>query len=239
MPDGDDWVLSGQKSWITNAGVSDYYTVMAVTDPDADRGRGITAFVVESSDDGFALGAPERKLGIRVATRELLFEGCRLPGDRVIGEPGDGLRIALRTLDHTRVTIGAQAVGIAAGALDLATAYAKERPAVRHRDRPVPGRAVHAGRHGDGPRGRPPAGLPGCRRQRAGRAVATFLGAAAKCFASDTAMQITTDAVQLLGGYGYTRDYPAERMMRDAKITQIYEGTNQIQRVVMAEDCSV
>ena len=234
VPVGDDWVLSGQKSWITNAGVSEYYTVMAVTDPEAGS-RGITAFVVEASDEGFSLGAPERKLGIRGSpTRELLFDRCPLPGDRIVGEPGHGLKIALQTLDHTRVTIGAQAVGIAAGALDVATAYVKERRQF--------GRAV--------------AEFQGVQfmladmamkleaaRQLVYRAAAasereesalSFLGAAAKCFASDVAMEITTDAVQLLGGYGYTRDYPVERMMRDAKVTQIYEGTNQIQRLVMA-----
>ena len=237
VPDGDGWILSGQKSWITNAGVSDYYTVLAVSDINAERGREITAFVVESSDDGLVLGAPERKLGIKGSpTRELLFDGCRIPGDRVVGEPGDGLRIALRTLDHTRVTIGAQAVGIAAGSLDLATAYTKERQqfgtAIAHFEGVQFMLADMA------------MGLEAA-RQLVYRAAAaserdepslTFLGAAAKCFASDTAMQITTDAVQLLGGYGYTRDYPAERMMRDAKITQIYEGTNQIQRVVMARE---
>jgi alkylation response protein AidB-like acyl-CoA dehydrogenase len=237
VPAGDDWILTGQKSWITNAGVSDYYTVMAVTDPNADRGQGITAFVVESSDDGLALGEPERKLGIRGSpTRELLFEGCRIPGDRVIGDPGDGLRIALRTLDHTRVTIGAQAVGIAAGALDLATTYAKERQQF--------GTAIAKFQGVQFMLAEMAMSLEAA-RQLVYRAAAaserdeptlTFLGAAAKCFASDTAMRITTDAVQILGGYGYTRDYPVERMMRDAKITQIYEGTNQIQRVVMARE---
>jgi alkylation response protein AidB-like acyl-CoA dehydrogenase len=233
--DGDDWVLNGQKSWITNAGESSYYTVMAVTDPDGARGSRATAFVVEASDPGFSVGALERKLGIKGSpTRELYFEQCRIPGDRVIGTPGEGLKIALRTLDHTRVTIGAQAVGIAAGALAAATAYVKERQQF----------------------GQPISEFQGVQfmladmamkleaaRQLVYRAAAaserseeslSFLGAAAKCFASDAAMEITTDAVQLFGGYGYTRDYPVERMMRDAKITQIYEGTNQIQRMVMA-----
>src|SRR3954465_13437310 len=126
--DGDDWVLTGQKSWITNAGISQYYTVLAVTDPEARRGAGISAFVVERSGEGFTFGEPERKLGIKGSpTRELIFDGVRLPGDRMVGAPGEGLRIALRTLDHTRVTIGAQAVGIARGALEAATAYVKER----------------------------------------------------------------------------------------------------------------
>jgi alkylation response protein AidB-like acyl-CoA dehydrogenase len=237
VTDGDGWILSGQKSWITNAGVSDYYTVMAVTDPDAERGRRITAFVVESSDEGLLLGEPERKLGIKGSpTRELLFDGCRIPGDRMIGEPGDGLRIALRTLDHTRVTIGAQAVGIAAGALDLATAYTKERQQF--------GSAIAKFQGVQFMLADMAIGLEAA-RQLVYRAAAAsdgdepalaLLGAAAKCFASDAAMKITTDAVQLLGGYGYTRDYPAERMMRDAKITQIYEGTNQIQRMVIARE---
>src|SRR3954463_16121678 len=126
--DGDTFVLDGQKSWITNAGISAYYTVLAVTDPDAPRGRGVTAFVVERDDEGFSFGEPEHKLGIKGSpTRELHFDGCRIPADRMVGSPGDGLKLALRTLDHTRVTIGAQAVGIAQGALDAATAYVKER----------------------------------------------------------------------------------------------------------------
>src|SRR4051794_27945910 len=128
IPDGDGWVLTGQKSWITNAGVSEYYTVLAVTDPDGPRGRNISAFVVEKSDPGFTFGEKERKLGIKGSpTRELHFEDCRIPGDRLVGDRGDGLKIALRTLDHTRVTIGAQAVGIAQGALDAALDYVKER----------------------------------------------------------------------------------------------------------------
>ncbi len=233
--DGDDWVLTGQKSWITNAGVSEYYTVLAVTDPDGPRGRNVTAFVVEKSDEGFTFGAPEKKLGIKGSpTRELLFDGCRIPGDRVVGEVGAGLQLALRTLDHTRVTIGAQAVGIAQAAVDHAVAYVKERrqfgkavaefqgiqfmladmAMTLEAARQLVYVAAGKSERGDGD-------LP-------------FFGAAAKCYASDVAMQVTTDAVQLLGGAGYTRDYPLERFMRDAKITQIYEGTNQIQRIVMA-----
>jgi alkylation response protein AidB-like acyl-CoA dehydrogenase len=237
VADGDGWVLSGQKSWIMNAGVSDYYTVMAVTDPAAERRRWITAFIVESTDEGVLLGEPERTLGIKGSPRrELLFDGCRIPDDRVVGEPGDGLRIALRTLDHTRVTIGAQAVGIAAGALDLAMAYAKERQQFGRAIAQFQGvqfiladmaMAIEAARH---------LVYRAAAASEADEPSLTFLGAAAKCFASDTAMRVTTDAVQLLGGYGYTRDYPAERMMRDAKITQIYEGTNQIQRMVMARE---
>ncbi len=153
----------------------------------------------------------------------------------MIGEEGTGFTTALRTLDHTRVTIAAQALGIAQGALDYATRLHEGAQAVRQADRRVPGPAVHARRHGDEARGRPPAHLrAAAAKSERGETDLTFLGAAAKCFASDVAMEVTTDAVQLLGGYGYTKDYPVERMMRDAKITQIYEGTNQIQRIVMA-----
>ncbi len=229
------YLLNGQKSWITNAGESTYYTVMAVSDPDAGRGRNISAFVVHADDEGFELGAPEKKLGIKGSpTRELLFTNCRIPPDRLVGVRGEGLKIALKTLDHTRVTIGAQAVGIAAGALEQALSYVKERRQF--------GKAV--------------AEFQGVQfmladmgmKLEAARAMVyvaaakserddpdlSFFGAAAKCYASDVAMEITTDAVQLLGGAGYTKDFPVERMMRDAKITQIYEGTNQIQRIVMA-----
>jgi alkylation response protein AidB-like acyl-CoA dehydrogenase len=235
LPDGDGWVLTGQKSWITNAGVSEYYTVLAVTDPDGPRGRNISAFVVERGDEGFEIAPPERKLGIKGSpTCELRFDRVRLPAGRLVGTPGEGLKIALRTLDHTRITIGAQAVGIAQGALDASTAYVKQRRQFGKAVADFQGiqfmladmaMQLEAARQlvyvAAGKSERNDEDLP-------------FFGAAAKCFASDTAMKITTDAVQLLGGYGYTRDYPVERMMRDAKITQIYEGTNQIQRVVMA-----
>jgi alkylation response protein AidB-like acyl-CoA dehydrogenase len=232
--DGNSWVLNGTKCWISNAGQAAWYTVMAVTDPN--RGaNGISAFVVHKDDPGFSVGPKERKLGIRGSpTREIYFEDCRIPADRIIGEPGTGFKTALATLEHTRPTIGAQAVGIAQGALDASIAYVKQRKQF----------------------GKPIAELQGVQfmladmgmkiaaaRQLTYAAAAkserndkdlTFYGAAAKCFASDAAMEVTTDAVQLLGGYGYTQDYPLERMMRDAKITQIYEGTNQVQRVVMA-----
>jgi alkylation response protein AidB-like acyl-CoA dehydrogenase len=232
----DGWVLNGQKSWITNAGISQYYTVMVSTDPDRGPRGGISAFVVHADDEGFSLGTPERKLGIHGSpTREILFDNCWIPGDRIVGEVGTGFQTAMRTLDHTRVTIGAQAIGIAQGALDVASAYVKDRQQF----------------------GRPIASFQGIQfmiadmamkleaaRQMVYVAAAkseredadlTFFGAAAKCFASDVAMQITTDAVQALGGAGYTKDWPVERYMRDAKITQIYEGTNQVQRIVMAK----
>jgi len=233
--EGDDWVLNGQKAWITNAGVSEYYTVLAVTEPDGARGSNVSAFVVERSDEGFTFGAPERKLGIKGSpTRELLFDNVRIPGDRIIGSPGEGLKIALRTLDHTRVTIGAQAVGIAQGALDFALDYAKERQQFGKRIADFQGlqfmladmaMTVEAARQ--------MVYVAAAKSERNDPDL-PFFGAAAKCYASDVAMKVTTDAVQILGGAGYTRDFPVERMMRDAKITQIYEGTNQIQRMVMA-----
>jgi len=233
--DGDGWVLNGQKSWITNAGISDYYTVLAVTDPDGRRGANVTAFVVEKGDVGFAFGEKERKLGIKGSpTRELVFEDVYLPADRIVGEPGEGLKIALRTLDHTRVTIGAQAVGIAQGALDAAVAYVKERKQFGKHLAEFQGlQFMLADMAMSLEAARTMVYLAAAKSERNDPDLA-FYGAAAKCFASDAAMRITTDAVQLLGGYGYTQDFPVERMMRDAKITQIYEGTNQVQRIVMA-----
>jgi alkylation response protein AidB-like acyl-CoA dehydrogenase len=234
-PDGDDWVLNGQKSWITNAGVSEYYTVLAVTDQDGRRGANVSAFVVEKADPGFSFGEKERKLGIKGSpTRELHFEDCRIPGDRMVGSPGEGLKIALRTLDHTRVTIGAQAVGIAQGALDLAIDYVKERRQFGTRIADFQGiQFMLADMAMTLEAARQMVYVAAAKSER-GDPDLPFFGAAAKCYASDVAMRITTDAVQLLGGAGYVKDYPLERMMRDAKITQIYEGTNQIQRVVMA-----
>ena len=234
--DGDTYVLNGTKRWITNAGVSEFYTVMAVTDPDAGA-RGISAFVVEKSDEGVSFGAPEKKMGIKGSpTREVYFDNVRIPADRMIGEEGTGFKTALRTLDHTRLTIGAQALGVAQGAVDYCIRYVQERKQF----------------------GKPIAEFQGvsflladmAMKTEAARALIytaaamaermdpqlTFMSAAAKCFASDVAMEVTTNGVQLLGGYGYTRDYPLERMMRDAKITQIYEGTNQIQRLVMSRN---
>ncbi|MBO1758485.1 MULTISPECIES: acyl-CoA dehydrogenase family protein [Dermacoccus] len=232
--DGDHYVLNGQKSWITNAGESEFYTVLAVTDPNGERGRNISAFVVEKSDEGFSFGEPERKLGIKGSpTRELHFDNCRIPADRIVGAEGEGLKIALRTLDHTRVTIGAQAVGIAQGALDYAVGYVKERQQF--------GKAIAefqaiqfmlADMAMKVETARQMVYVAAAKSERQD-ADLSFFGAAAKCFASDVAMEVTTDAVQLLGGAGYVKDFPVERMMRDAKITQIYEGTNQIQRLVM------
>ncbi|MFI0462844.1 acyl-CoA dehydrogenase [Saccharopolyspora sp. NPDC003752] len=232
--DGDHWVLNGSKCWITNGGESKWYTVMAVTDPDKGA-NGISAFVVHADDPGFVVGPKEKKLGIKGSpTVELYFEDCTIPADRIIGEPGTGFKTALRTLDHTRPTIGAQAVGIAQGALDQALAYVKERKQFGKAISDFQGvqfmladmaMKVEAARH--------MVYIAAARAER-GEANLGFISAAAKCFASDVAMEVTTDAVQLFGGAGYTRDFPVERMMRDAKITQIYEGTNQIQRMVMA-----
>jgi alkylation response protein AidB-like acyl-CoA dehydrogenase len=237
--DGDRYILNGTKRWITNAGVSSFYTVMAVTDPAAGP-AGISAFVVEDGDEGFSFGALEHKLGIKGSpTRELYFDNCAIPADRMIGAEGSGFRTALATLDHTRITIAAQALGIAQGALDYASGYVKERQQFGKAIAEFQGiqfmladmaMKVEAARQ-----------LTYAAAARSERAMAgtpqpdlTFMSSACKCFASDVAMEVTTDAVQLLGGYGYVSDYPVERMMRDAKITQIYEGTNQIQRVVMA-----
>ena len=233
--EGDDWVLSGQKSWITNAGFSQYYTVLAVTDPDAKRGSTVSAFVVEKSDEGFSFGAKERKLGIKGSpTRDLVFDNVPIPGDRMVGGRGDGLKIALRTLDHTRVTIGAQAVGIAQGALDFAIGYVKERSQFGKHISAFQGvQFMLADMAMNLEAARQMVYVAAAKSERNDPDL-PFFGAAAKCFASDVAMQVTTDAVQLLGGAGYVTDYPVERMMRDAKITQIYEGTNQIQRIVMA-----
>ncbi|AWB93685.1 acyl-CoA dehydrogenase family protein [Aeromicrobium chenweiae] len=232
--DGDDWVLNGVKRWITNAGVSEYYTVLAQTDP-ALRSKGITAFVVEKSDAGVSFGAPEKKLGIKGSpTREVYLDNVRIPGDRIIGEVGQGFSIAMKTLDHTRVTIAAQAVGVAQGALDYALGYIQERQQFGHPISDFQGLQFMVAEMGMKIEAARQLTYAAAGRSERGDKDLTFFGAAAKAFASDTAMQVTTDAVQLLGGYGYTSDYPVERMMRDAKITQIYEGTNQVQKVVMA-----
>ena len=207
---------------------------MAVTDPEKGA-NGISAFAVHRDDPGFAVGPKERKMGIKGSpTCELWLENCTIPADRIIGAEGTGFKTALRTLDFTRPTIGAQAVGIAQGALDAAVAYVKDRKQFGTRIADFQGvqfmladmaMNTEAARH-----------LVYAAAARAERGVKNMglIASASKCFASDTAMQVTTDAVQLFGGAGYTVDFPVERMMRDAKITQIYEGTNQIQRMVMA-----
>ncbi len=227
-------MLRGTKRWITNAGVSDFYTVMAVTEPGIGT-RGISAFVVESNDAGFSIGALEKKLGIKGSpTRELYFDTCRIPADRLVGAEGTGFQTAMATLDHTRITIAAQAVGIAQGALDYALGYVKERQQFGQAVAEFQGvQFMLADMAMKLEAARSLTYVAAAKSER-GDADLTYFGAAAKCLSSDVAMEITTDAVQVLGGYGYVKDYPVERMMRDAKITQIYEGTNQVQRIVMA-----
>jgi alkylation response protein AidB-like acyl-CoA dehydrogenase len=234
--DGDSWVLNGTKCWITNAGVSSHYTVMAVTDP-SKGANGISAFVVHKDDPGFSVGAKERKMGIKGSpTCEIYFEDCTIPEGRIIGDPGTGFKTALRTLDHTRLAIGAQALGIAQGALDASIGYVKQRRQFGKAIADFQGiqfmladmaMRIEASRQ---------LVYSAAARAERDEPNLTFTSSAAKVFASDTAMSVTTDAVQLFGGYGYTRDFPVERMMRDAKITQIYEGTNQINRMVMARN---
>jgi alkylation response protein AidB-like acyl-CoA dehydrogenase len=235
--DGDVWVLNGVKRWITNAGEGDSYVVFAVTDPEGRRGQNIGAFLVSKTDEGVSFGAPERKLGIKGSpTREVYLDDVRLPADRLLGAEGEGMSLAMRTLDHTRVTIAAQALGIAQGALDLATSYVKQRQQFGKAVAEFQGvqfmladmaMKLEAARQ---------LTYAAAARSERGDKDLTYFSAAAKCVASDAAMAITVDAVQLLGGYGYTRDFPAERLMRDAKITQIYEGTNQVQRIVLARE---
>ena len=231
--DGDEYILNGRKMWITNAGISDLYTVFAKTDPAAGH-RGISAFVVHRESPGFSIGKLEHKLGIRCSpTGEVVLEDVRVPAENLIGEEGKGFYYAMGTFDWSRPVIGAQAVGIAQGALDYAVDYMRERSTF----------------------GAPLTSYQGLQfmvadmdmqieaaRGLVYRAMAaidcgtsdTKLSSAAKCYAGDVAMKVTTDAVQLLGGYGFTKDFPVERMFRDAKITQIYVGTNQIQRMVIA-----
>jgi alkylation response protein AidB-like acyl-CoA dehydrogenase len=232
--DGDDYVINGTKRFITGGGVSSTYVYYAVTDPEAGS-RGISAFVLDSSMPGFQVGKHEDKLGVRGSpTTEIICQDVRVPAANRLADEGQGFPLALRALDHSRVTIGAQAVGIAQGALDYARGYIEERrqfgkPIVEFQgiqfmlaDMAMQTEAARS--------------LMYTAAAKADREDLdfTFFAAAAKCFAGDTAMKVTTDAVQLLGGYGYIKEYPVERMMRDAKITQLYEGTNQILRVVMA-----
>ena len=232
--DGDHYILNGRKSWITNAGVSDLYTVFAKTDPDAGS-RGISAFVVLRDTPGFSVGKLEHKMGMRGSpTGELVLEDAVVPADQLIGEAGRGFEYAMGALDTSRPIVGAQAVGLAQGALEVATRYVQER---RQFGRPIAdfqglqfmladmATRLEAART---------LVYRACSMVDAGAAGVSKISSMAKLFASDTAMQVTTDAVQLLGGAGYTTDFPVERMMRDAKVTQIYEGTNQIQRVVVA-----
>ena len=235
VKDGDHWVLSGSKRFITGAGASDLYTYFAVTDPEGAKGKNITAFLLDKDMDGFSLGRKEDKMGIRGSpTREVILENVRVPSENVIGEVNGGFQIAMRTLDFSRPSVAAQALGIAQGAFDFAVDYCNEREQF----------------------GKPISTFQGMQFMFADMAIkietarmavyrsavavdehasdVSYWAAIAKCYASDVAMEVTTDCVQALGGYGYIREYPVEKFMRDAKITQIYEGTNQIQRVVIA-----
>ncbi|WP_433745462.1 acyl-CoA dehydrogenase [Falsibacillus pallidus] len=231
--DGGDYILNGSKIFITNGGIADIYVVFALTDP-SQKQRGTTAFIVEKDFAGFSVGKKEKKLGIRSSpTTEIIFEDCRVPKENILGEVGEGFKIAMMTLDGGRNGIAAQAVGIAQGALDASVNYAKERQQF----------------------GKPIAANQGISFKLADMATsieasrlltyqAAWLeseglpygkeSAMSKLMAGDTAMKVTTEAVQVFGGYGYTKDYPVERYMRDAKITQIYEGTQEIQRLVIS-----
>lgn len=233
--DGDDYILNGSKVWITNGGVADIYVVFAKTDVEANH-RGISAFIVEKGTEGFTFGKKEKKLGIRSSpTTELVFENCRVPKENLLGDEGEGFKIAMTTLDGGRSGIAAQAVGISQGALDAAVDYAKEREQF----------------------GKPIAHNQGISFKLADMATETEAArlltyraawlesegldysnasAMAKLYAGDAAMRHTVEAVQIFGGYGYTKDYPVERYMRDAKITQIYEGTNEVQRLVIGRN---
>jgi len=233
VKDGDSWILNGTKIFITNAGEAEVYIVFARTDKDAKKHYGISAFIVEKGTEGFSFGKKEQKMGIRSSpTMELIFQDCRVPAANLLGQEDEGFKVAMKTLDGGRIGIASQALGIAQGALDTAVKYAKER---KQFDTPINR-------------------FQGIQFQLADMATqieaSRFLiynaafrassglsysqqSAMAKLMASETAMRVTTQAVQILGGYGYTRDFPVERMMRDAKITEIYEGTSEVQRLVI------
>jgi len=231
--DGDRYVLNGRKFWITNAGVSDFYTVFAKTDPEAGS-RGISAFVVEADFDGFSVGKLESKLGVRGSpTGEILLDDVAVPAGHRIGDENAAFDYALQALNGSRPIIGAQAVGIAQGALDVATRYATERSQFGSHIADFQGVQFMLADMATRLEAARLLVYRACSMLDQGSEDVAAAAAMAKLFASDAAMQITTDAVQVLGGAGYTRDYPVERMMRDAKITQIYEGTNQIQRIVI------
>ncbi|MCF8065544.1 MAG: acyl-CoA dehydrogenase family protein [Desulfarculaceae bacterium] len=234
--DGDSYVLNGSKQWITNGGEAGVYTVIAITDRNKGA-RGAPAFIVEADDPGFSIGKKEVKMGIRAsATSELIFKDCRIPADRVLGKEGLGFVVAMRTFDKSRPGVGAQAVGVAQGALDEAAAFARVRKqfgkpiitfqAVAHMlaDMAVDIEAARALVYAV------------ARYVDSGAKDFSKVSAIAKVFPTDMAMRVTTNAVQVLGGHGYMREYPVEKMMRDAKILQIYEGTNQIQRNVIGQE---
>jgi alkylation response protein AidB-like acyl-CoA dehydrogenase len=232
--DGDHYVLNGRKTWITNAGISTFATVFAKTDPDAGS-RGISAFVVECDSPGFSVGKIESKMGVRGSpTGELLFDDVAVPAENLIGEEGAAFGYAMEALDGSRPIVGAQAVGIAQGALDAALRYTTERAQFGSKIAEFQGIQFMLADMATRVEAARLLVYRACAMAEGGAPGSGKASAMAKLFASDTAMQVTTDAVQLLGGAGYTKDFPLERMMRDAKVTQIYEGTNQIQRIVIA-----
>ncbi|MGF2618266.1 acyl-CoA dehydrogenase [Rossellomorea vietnamensis] len=231
--DGDDYILNGSKIFITNGGIADIYVVFALTDP-SQKQRGTSAFIIESGFEGFSVGKKEKKLGIRSSpTTEIVFDNCRVPKENLLGQEGEGFKIAMMTLDGGRNGIAAQAVGIAQGALDASIAYAKEREQF---GKPIAANQGISFKIADM--------ATGVEASRLLTYQAAWLeseglpygkeSAMSKLMAGDTAMKVTTEAVQIFGGYGYTKDYPVERYMRDAKITQIYEGTQEIQRLVIS-----
>jgi alkylation response protein AidB-like acyl-CoA dehydrogenase len=230
--DGDEWVINGTKSWITNAGVADFYVVFAVTDRE---NRRVTAFVVEKDREGFSVPKYEHKLGIHGSpTGQPVFDDVRVPPENVIGEVGRGMSVALGTLERTRLGAAAQAVGIAQGAIDYAVQYAKERTAFGKPILELQGLQFKLADMQTRTAAARELLYKACAKMDRGESDKAMYSSMAKLFASDTAMYVTVEAVQVLGGYGYVNEYPVERMMRDAKITQIYEGTNEVQRVVIA-----
>jgi butyryl-CoA dehydrogenase len=232
--DGDDWILNGTKIFITNGGEAETYIVLARTDKDAKKHHGMTAFIIEKGTEGFGFGKKEKKLGIRSSpTMEIVFENCRVPAKNMLGEEGLGFKVAMKTLDGGRIGIASQAIGIAQGALEQAVNYAKER---KQFDKPLAAFQGVSFQLADMATQIEAARLliyKAAYRASAGLSYSQY-SAMAKLMASETAMKVTTQAVQILGGYGYTREFPVERMMRDAKITEIYEGTSEIQRLVIS-----
>jgi alkylation response protein AidB-like acyl-CoA dehydrogenase len=230
-----EWVIDGTKNWITNLGIADFYVVFAVTDPDAGRARGITAFVVEAERPGFSVGKLEHKMGIRGSpTGQPIFDGVRVGDENIVGEVNEGFKVAMSTLDRSRLGVAAQALGIAQGATDYAANYAGER---KQFGKPINSFQAIQFKLADMETKCAAARellFQACTKVDRGDADLGKYSAMAKLFCSDVAMEVTVEAVQVLGGYGYVKEYPVERMLRDAKITQIYEGTNEIQRLVIA-----
>ncbi|MFL5864712.1 MAG: acyl-CoA dehydrogenase family protein [Solirubrobacteraceae bacterium] len=255
LRDGDDWIIDGTKNWITNLGIADFYLCFAVTNREAGHSHGITAFVVEADRPGFSVGKLEHKLGIRGSpTGQPIFDGVRVPDDNVVGEVNEGFRVAMATLDRSRLGVAAQALGIAQGATDYAAAYARERSQFGKPINSFQGiqfkladmetqcaaarellyQACAKIDRADATRSASSLADNGSPLRHPADPDIGKYSAMAKLFCSDVAMKVTVEAVQVLGGYGYVKEYPVERMMRDAKITQIYEGTNEIQRLVIA-----